>query len=486
MRSGLPARRERDPMSRPRRARPAGSARPRSARPPTTGSRRSRPIRRVARLPADDPVRRPSRARGNCPSPYIALDDQPERWRVVGRPEAALRVQGIRPVRPDHRGRAVDRGRLRGLSQRLQRHVHQVDGPRRDLVRAGQDVRQRVLDRQAGTGHERRRQERLRVVQRADGRRSVRRAVDRLRGDLEPGQGDRFEPLLLRVRRRRGLGRHCLLRRVGHPLRRRREQGHRPDRDDRRARVRLARRGCDVAGPHRRPGAAGPRLRRGRVHARLLPRARRVVGGRERALVDLYDGATTAGGKQTISARRSTDHGTTWSAATVVSTVGEEATMPMVESRGSGDVRIAWMETSGGGNVDAWNAWYRSSTNGGATWSAPVRISDATSGAAYKTAAGFAEVYGDYGEIAITSAGKTIATWGEGTSYDGPAGSGSTASPEGVAGEPPRPAGPSRGPGAPRSGPPAAASARSRRAGRRSRARRPCRAARRPRPRPRA
>ena len=140
------------------------------------------------------------------------------------------------------------------------------------------------------------------------------------------------------------------------------------------------------------------------------------------ALVYLYDGATTAGGKQTISAKTSTDHGTTWSAATVVSTVGEEATMPMVESRGSGDVRMAWMETSGGGNVDAWNAWYRSSTNGGATWSVPVRISDATSGAAYKTAAGFAEVYGDYGEIAITSAGKTIATWGEGTSYDGPGG----------------------------------------------------------------
>ena len=76
------------------------------------------------------------------------------------------------------------------------------------------------------------------------------------------------------------------------------------------------------------------------------------------ALVYLYDGATTTGGKQTISAKRSTDHGTTWSAPTIVSTVGEEATLPMVESRGSGDVRIAWMETSGGGNVDAWNAFH--------------------------------------------------------------------------------------------------------------------------------
>jgi len=46
----------------------------------------------------------------------------------------------------------------------------------------------------------------------------------------------------------------------------------------------------------------------------------------------------------------------------------------------------------------------------------------ATGGAAYKTAAGYLEPYGDYGEIAITSAGKTIAIWGEGSSYAGPGG----------------------------------------------------------------
>ena len=95
---------------------------------------------------------------------------------------------------------------------------------------------------------------------------------------------------------------------------------------------------------------------------------------------------------------------------------------PAVESRGSGDVRAWYYQTSGGGNVDAWNVWYRTSTNGGSSWSAPVNISDAGGGAAYKTAAGFAEVYGDYGEIAITNAGKTIAIWGEGLSYTGPGG----------------------------------------------------------------
>ena len=79
------------------------------------------------------------------------------------------------------------------------------------------------------------------------------------------------------------------------------------------------------------------------------------------------------------------------------------------------------MQTTGN-NTDVWNVYYRSSTDGGVTWTAPVRISDATGGAAYKTPAGFAEVYGDYGEIAITSAGKTIATGGEGISYTGPGG----------------------------------------------------------------
>ena len=140
------------------------------------------------------------------------------------------------------------------------------------------------------------------------------------------------------------------------------------------------------------------------------------------ALVYLYDGATIYGGKQNIYASRSTDHGAHWTTPAVISTVGEESTMPMIESGASGDVRIAFMQTSGGGNVDAWNTWYRRSTDGGRTWSAPVRISDATSGAPYKSAAGYAEVYGDYGEMAITNTGKTIATWGEGISYTGPGG----------------------------------------------------------------
>jgi hypothetical protein len=139
------------------------------------------------------------------------------------------------------------------------------------------------------------------------------------------------------------------------------------------------------------------------------------------ALVLLYDGATIAGGQQTVAARRSTDRGATWSAPVTLSKSGEEATSPAVESRGTGDVRAWWMETNGG-NVDAWNTWYRSSTDGGLTWTAPLKISDATAGAVYKTPAGYQEIYGDYGEIAINSAGKAVAIWGEGASWDGPGG----------------------------------------------------------------
>ena len=137
-------------------------------------------------------------------------------------------------------------------------------------------------------------------------------------------------------------------------------------------------------------------------------------------LVYLHDGAATAGGAQTVYAQRSTDGGATWTPRVALSTTGVNSTFPAIESRGSGDVRAYYMQADGG--ADAWNVWYRASTDGGVTWTAPVKISDVTSGTAYKTAAGFREPYGDYGEIAITNGGKTIAIWGEGDSYTGPGG----------------------------------------------------------------
>ncbi len=138
-------------------------------------------------------------------------------------------------------------------------------------------------------------------------------------------------------------------------------------------------------------------------------------------VVLLYDGAAVSGGLQTVASVSSSNRGATWTAPVTLSVVGEESTAPAIEGRGSGDFRAFYFQTTNA-DPDVWNVYYRRSTDGGATWSAPVRISDATSGTAYKTAAGFLEIYGDYGEIAITSTGKTIAAWGEGASYTGPGG----------------------------------------------------------------
>ena len=103
----------------------------------------------------------------------------------------------------------------------------------------------------------------------------------------------------------------------------------------------------------------------------------------------------------------------------MLSAAGENATGPRVDSFGNGDVRIWYNETNGLDPV-AWNVWYRDSSDGGVTWSKPVRLSTATSGAGYLSPQGFAEIYGDYGEIAVTSDKRTIAAWGEGSSYIGP------------------------------------------------------------------
>ena len=135
-----------------------------------------------------------------------------------------------------------------------------------------------------------------------------------------------------------------------------------------------------------------------------------------------YDAPTSDHGLQRIYVRQSGDGGLTWSDRAAVSTEGEHATAPMIESIGRGHIGLAYYQTARGGDLDRWNVWFRSSADGGFTWTAPTKISDAWGGATYKTKAGFGEVYGDYGELAITSAGNAIAAWGEGPNYIGPGG----------------------------------------------------------------
>jgi hypothetical protein len=130
------------------------------------------------------------------------------------------------------------------------------------------------------------------------------------------------------------------------------------------------------------------------------------------ALVLVYSGSLAVGGNGHVYVRRSTDSGATWSARTELTTSagGADATSVAAAGKASGQFTVTWMDARGGG----WNVWQRGSTDGGLTWSADAKVSDATSGATYKTAAGFGLPYGDYDTVAINSAGKTVAVMGEG------------------------------------------------------------------------
>ena len=129
-------------------------------------------------------------------------------------------------------------------------------------------------------------------------------------------------------------------------------------------------------------------------------------------LVLLYSGSTSVGANGKVYVRRSTDSGATWSARAEMTTSagGADGTQVAAAGKAAGQFVITWMDNRGG----AFNVWERQSADGGATWSADVKVSDATSGASYKTAAGFGTPYGDYDTVAINSAGKAVAVMGEG------------------------------------------------------------------------
>ncbi len=136
-------------------------------------------------------------------------------------------------------------------------------------------------------------------------------------------------------------------------------------------------------------------------------------------LVALYTGATTLGGNGHVWTRRSTDSGATWAAAVEIGSGAANASFPAIAGGTSGVFSLLYADNRTG----SWNAYYRTSTNGGQTWSAEADIADADAGATYKTAAGFTSEYGDYGAVDITNTGKVVAVWGEGASFsNGPGG----------------------------------------------------------------
>ena len=90
-----------------------------------------------------------------------------------------------------------------------------------------------------------------------------------------------------------------------------------------------------------------------------------------------------------------------------------------------GQIHVTWFDDRNGQPIDhtnGWNVWYRTSTTGGATWTAPgQRMSAFMPGESQSAAAGFLFPYGDYMRIALdpNCGNKPIMVWGEGHNWAG-------------------------------------------------------------------
>jgi len=136
-------------------------------------------------------------------------------------------------------------------------------------------------------------------------------------------------------------------------------------------------------------------------------------------LYALWNSGAADKSPQRIYFASSTTAGDTWSPKLNVSTAPSsvEHAFPALAAGDAGDVRIAWMDTR---NNPLWNTLYRSSTNGGATWSAESRISSYVPGYRYIRGKGFSFPFGDYFSIGIDNHGQTQAVWGEGFNFRSP------------------------------------------------------------------
>ena len=136
-------------------------------------------------------------------------------------------------------------------------------------------------------------------------------------------------------------------------------------------------------------------------------------------LYALWNSGAVDKGPERIYFASSTTAGATWSLKIDVSAAvsNVEHAFPAIAAGSAGDVRIAWMDSR---NNPHWNTYYRSSTNGGATWSVESRISSRVPGYNYIYRDGFGFPFGDYFQMSIDSRGQTQLVWGEGLNFKSP------------------------------------------------------------------
>ncbi len=140
-------------------------------------------------------------------------------------------------------------------------------------------------------------------------------------------------------------------------------------------------------------------------------------------LCALWSAGSTTLGPQRIYFSSSTNGGENWLPRVGVSYAepGVEHAFPAIVAGNTGDVRIAWMDSRRSSrNSTYWNTYYRSSSNGGATWGDEIRISGYVPGYRYIGKEGFRFPFGDYFGLAIDNHGDTHVVWGEGLNYQSP------------------------------------------------------------------
>jgi len=130
----------------------------------------------------------------------------------------------------------------------------------------------------------------------------------------------------------------------------------------------------------------------------------------------LWNSGTVDGGPERIFFSTSTDQGSTWSPKANVSLApaGVDHAFPSVAAGAAGDIRIAWMDQR---NAPHWNVYYRTSINGGASWSGETVLSTYVSGYNYILTDGFRFPFGDYFDMDIDNQSHTQTAWGEGYNW---------------------------------------------------------------------
>ncbi len=127
-----------------------------------------------------------------------------------------------------------------------------------------------------------------------------------------------------------------------------------------------------------------------------------------------YTFNTSDGAQKALYSRTSTD-GRKWSRPTLVNARGDSDFEEVEAGPTADDFRVVWQDNRNGSrsSFGGWNTYFKRTTNGGSSWSSNVRLSDLSSGAPYKSSAGYTWTFGDYLGLAVGSSGTNFAIWGE-------------------------------------------------------------------------